>query len=318
MIWPSNLPVIAFLRTIHEEEQSTSVRWLKLSRMKFLLLATIFQAFYYWLPGYIIPVLAAFSWMCMINPKNIILAQLTGYNGLGMGSLVFDWNRLTQDIGSPILVPRWALINVLVGFVCFIWILLPITYFADLFNFKRVPIGITWWYYTTDGNFLTDNVSQFSNRTYMETQKPVILGCAPAITEYLTLMALTSLAVHTVLYHGKDIIQYLQTSLEKRENDIHCTLMARYPEAPERWHIVVFLVAFILAIIACKFGHFMPWYYLFMAVPLVFICVLPVGIVEAITTIEILPFFVARTIAAEIFVGDAIGLISFMVYAYEM
>ncbi|CAF1330302.1 unnamed protein product [Didymodactylos carnosus] len=317
MIWPANLPVIALLRTLHEDEQSTSVRWLKLSRIKFFLLAAICQAIYYWFPGYIMPVLASFSWMCMISPKNVILAQLTGYNGLGMGSLVFDWNNLTQDVGSPILIPRWALINVLVGFVCLIWILLPITYFAGLFNFKTVPIGITWWHFTSDGNYLTENVNELINATYIEMHKPIVLSCATAMTDYITFTALASLSVHTVLYHGKDIIQYLQTSLKKRENDIHCTLMAKYPEVPEWWHIVVFSVAFILAIIACKFGHFMPWYYLFVAVPFACLCVLPVGIVQAMTTIPILPIFVARTIAGEIFEGDPVGLMSFMIYAYE-
>ncbi|CAF4538515.1 unnamed protein product, partial [Didymodactylos carnosus] len=128
-----------------------------------------------------------------------------------------------------------------------------------------------------------------------------------------------SLIVHTIFYHGKDIIEYSRTSLKKRQNDIHCTLMAKYPEVSELWFIVLFLIAFILSVFVCHFGQFMPWYYLFVAVPLMFICSLPIGIVEARTTIEILPMFILAALGATFLKGNnVVALMTFMIYSYQM
>jgi len=132
MIWPANLVNCALFRTLHddkngeEEEKSKTTteettnnddveddkkkekksRW-KMSRLRFFFLGFLFQFIYYWFPGYIFPVLSLFSWMCMIKPDNLLLSQLTGINGLGLGSIQFDWNSWVSFLGSPIVVPFW-------------------------------------------------------------------------------------------------------------------------------------------------------------------------------------------------------------------
>ncbi|CAF1245356.1 unnamed protein product [Didymodactylos carnosus] len=328
MIWPQNLPVISLLRTIHEKEQSTSIRWLNLSRMKFFLLATIGQIIYYWFPAYIFPLLMTFSCICMINPDNIIIAQLTGYYGLGMGTLVFDWNTITQVIGSPILVPYWALINLLIGFLFFTWFFIPIIYYSNLWNFKNLPIAGYpkldqsggYAFFTADGNVFVPNLQYIFDPTYAENLPPVLYDPTTATASYLIFASLAALAVHTILYHGKEIFHHFRTSLEKRENDIHCTLMSKYKELPEWWYILLFVISFVLSALVCHYGEFMPWYYLFIAIPFTFVCLLPIGIVQATTTVDILPIFVARILGGVLFADffKAASLMTFMVYAYQM
>ena len=112
MIWPANLVSCALFRTLHndqdneEENKPEKKRW-KMSRLRFFFFAFLFQFLWYWFPGYIFPVLSLFSWICMIKPDNIILSQLTGINGLGMGAIELDWNAWVSFLGSPIVVPFW-------------------------------------------------------------------------------------------------------------------------------------------------------------------------------------------------------------------
>ncbi|CAF1489373.1 unnamed protein product [Didymodactylos carnosus] len=238
----------------------------------------------------------------MINPNKIIVAQLTGFYELGMGTLVFDWNLITQVVGSPILVPHWALINMLVGFLVFIWFLTPIIYYSNLWSFKNLSIAVFpklnnngfYLFYTSDGNSFTPNVSQNAlSSTYTENLPPVSLDSTTAIANYLTFASLASLIVYTILYNGKNIVQCFRTSLKSRENNIHCTLMSKYNEASEWWYILLFVITFILSALVCHFGQFMPWYYLFVAVPFTFVCLLPISIIQA-TTLSIFCLFLSQ------------------------
>jgi hypothetical protein len=110
MIWPSNLVNCALFRTLHNdkdnEDDNEKKRW-TMSRLRFFFYAFLFQFLWYWFPGYIFPVLSLFSWICMIKPDNILISQLTGINGLGIGSIELDWNAWVSFLGSPIVVPFW-------------------------------------------------------------------------------------------------------------------------------------------------------------------------------------------------------------------
>ena len=63
-----------------------------------------------------------FSYMCWIFPKNRVVNDLFGVrSGLGLGVLTFDWSQISF-IGSPLMVPWWAQVHVMAGFVCFYWV----------------------------------------------------------------------------------------------------------------------------------------------------------------------------------------------------
>ena len=119
MIWPSTLIHCAVFRTLHHDETngqelqkdsdnniSKEPQW-TMSRLRFFWLALFFQFLWYWIPGYIFPLLSAFSLFCLIDPNNVILSQVTGANGLGFGSFELDWNAWVAFLGSPIVVPLW-------------------------------------------------------------------------------------------------------------------------------------------------------------------------------------------------------------------
>jgi hypothetical protein len=82
--------------------------------------------------GYLFTGLSYFSWVCWIAPRNPTINNLFGVNtGLGMGILTFDWAQITW-IGSPLVIPWWAIVNVGIGFVLCYWIIVPILYFTNV------------------------------------------------------------------------------------------------------------------------------------------------------------------------------------------
>lgn len=119
MIWPSNLVVCTLLNTLHADEDVYSPT---ISRYKFFTIATCAAFFYYFLPGFLFQALSAFSYICWIAPDNIIINQLFGVrSGLGMGVLTFDWSMISF-IGSPLMIPWWAQVHTIFGFIIFFWV----------------------------------------------------------------------------------------------------------------------------------------------------------------------------------------------------
>ncbi|CAF1179984.1 unnamed protein product [Didymodactylos carnosus] len=284
MLWPSCLPIIVCLRTIHETESDLTSKWLKLTRFRFFVIIISLAFIYHWLPLYMMPVLAFFSWMCMMNTKSIVLSQLTGGGGLGWGTLQFDWSQITAQFGSAIITPRWAQCNIFIGYVLVIWIILPILYYSNLWHFKTYPIVLQ--------NFfnLHPNATYHSDTYHFSVT--FIIGY------WFYLASFVSLIVHTILYRGHDIIRYASTSLKKRQNDIHCTLMSKYLEAPDWIYGIVFSCAFVCACFVCHFGGLMPWYYLLLCVSMSFFILLPTGIVVAETNIRMDVIYLCATIGS--------------------
>jgi len=63
---------------------------------------------------------------------NVVVNQLFGSaTGLGMGILTFDWSQINW-IGSPLVSPWWAEVNVGAGFVLGFWIIVPCLYYTNV------------------------------------------------------------------------------------------------------------------------------------------------------------------------------------------
>ncbi|KAF9332998.1 hypothetical protein BGZ91_011475 [Linnemannia elongata] len=97
MIWPSTLVTASLFRSLHASSTATSDDNGRTSRMKYFLLVTLGSFIYYWFPGYIFPTIGVLSWICWIAPDNVVLSQLTGSNGLGIGTI----GPLPRTMSSP-------------------------------------------------------------------------------------------------------------------------------------------------------------------------------------------------------------------------
>ncbi|CAF0971558.1 unnamed protein product [Didymodactylos carnosus] len=267
------------------------------------------------------PILTTFSWICLIQPRSILLSQLTSCHGLGLGGgcLQFDWNSITAFLGSPIVPPFWSQLNIFVGFILFAWIVVPFTYYTNLWNTKLFPI-VSNNLYTINGTvykhtFILDKQSQF-NETAYELYSPVRMTVMFAFHYGIHFAILTSIIMHTILWHSQDLITQLKTSI-KNSLSTKVIITTRNTVVPDYWFVILFVVTFIVTIIMCHIGQLIPVYYLFVAIIIPFLFILPAGIIVAITgqwiNVNVLCDFVGGLLLH----GNPIGNITFLTFARE-
>jgi OPT family oligopeptide transporter len=327
LLWPENLPSIILLRTLNDSlvdgwSIATSNETWGISRLKFFIIATIGQCIYFWIPNYFMRILLAFTWLCWIKPKTLIRSQLTGMNGFGIGSLNFDWTSITLFWQSPIIVPLWAKINILIGFVLIVWILSPLCFYTNILGLHFSPIRssdiLRSKGYFDHFNYYIDRQTYTLNETkyklYVEKYGEVRLSVAIVLQFGLCFVLITSLIVHTILYHGHDILKQARTSISNRNNDIHCFLMSRYPETPEWWFTITFVIGLTGGILACYFGKLMPWYHVLSSIAVSWILILAHGIIRANTGFNVLNDSISFYIGSLIFHNKPLNLVTFHTY----
>ncbi|CAF3574204.1 unnamed protein product [Rotaria sordida] len=320
MLWPKTLMSCSLIRTLINEDEfnKDNTRW-KMSRLKFFWLIVLFQFLWYWFPGYIFPLLSFFSLICFMAPKNIILSQITGAYGLGLGAIEFDWNALVAYLDSPILVPFWAHVNIFAGFIAVVWIVTPIIYYLNIWDSKKMPI-ISYRVFDKDGYFynttkiLTEDFH--INKTAYEIYGPVHITAGYVISCGFTFAGMSALIVHTIFYHGKSIVEQFRSNLSNKNNDIHAKLMSHYPEVAEWWYYIMLLLSFLIALLLCYFTEIMPASLLPVSLLLTIIFALPTGIITAITNMTMTAIVASDVISSLIVLGNPIAYLTFRTFAY--
>lgn len=130
------IAIIKFYRALHDKDND------RMSRGKFFLIALICSFSWYVFPGYLFPALSTISWVCWAFPKSVTAQQLgSGMRGLGIGAFALDWSVIASFLGSPLITPFFAIINVTVGYVAFMYVILPIAYWGyNLYDGRTFPI----------------------------------------------------------------------------------------------------------------------------------------------------------------------------------
>ncbi|CAF0955902.1 unnamed protein product [Adineta steineri] len=320
MIWPTTLMTCCVIRTLHHEDETelNRSRW-TMSRFKFFWLMFLFQFLWYWFPGYIFPLLASFSFVCMIAPDNIIFSQITGANGLGVGALQLDWNAWVSFLDSPILVPFWAHVNTFVGFVLAVWIIIPILYYTNAWESQKMPIvsnsvfDINGYYYNTSK--VLDNNSQLNETAYNIYGSDMRLPLGFVVVFGFTLAGFSAAIVHTILYHGKSCVEQFRISLEDQKNDVHAQLMSHYAEVPEFWYYILFVVSLILGTINGYHNELLSGHVLLITMILNIMFVVPFGFIMATTGFQIGSYILPFVIGSFLLLGNPLSFIIYEAYS---
>ncbi|ORX35494.1 OPT oligopeptide transporter protein-domain-containing protein [Kockovaella imperatae] len=311
MIWPTNLAIATNLNAFHAEDESFQGG---MPRLRFLLIALGGAFVYYFLPGFLFTALSYFSFICWIAPKNKIVNELFGVStGLGMSVLTFDWSQITW-IGSPLVVPWWAQVNIGIGFVLLYWVLGPALYYSNTWFSAYIPLnvlsvadryGAPFNVFNVLNSDLTLNVTAYSEYS------PPYLSASYSVTFTAAFALSTAIVVHTILYHGPRIYRSV-LNVRTEVEDIHMKLMRQYPEVPDWWYLALFLVCFALTVTGLEvFNTGMPvWgYILALLVPLFY--TLPAAFIYAMTSQTIAINLVAELIPGYLFEGKPLPTMIF-------
>lgn len=189
LVWPGVLGNTALNAALHvkrnDDKSMISSRW-TMSRYRFFLMAFAVSFCWYWLPDLIFPALGYFTWVCWIAPNNPVVNQVFGMkSGIGLLPVTFDWSQIAY-VGSPLVVPTWAILNVLASLVVWIYIVSPALYFSNVWDSAYYPIQSNSIF---DNTGKTYNVSRVINkkqdfsfnetayREYSEVRKPLLTSC---------------------------------------------------------------------------------------------------------------------------------------------
>ena len=140
------------------------------------------------------------------------------------------------------------------------------------------------------------------------------------VTTFTTFASLSSVFVHTFLYHGKSLWKQLRTrSLNEKGNDIHCRLIGLYGDVPDWWFLVISILAIVVLMIVSDVSGMIAWYNVLFALVVPVIFVLPFGMVTSITGQLIQNqgvYFVMVIIVSSLWSGNQSKMMTFLAIGY--
>ncbi|KAK5995245.1 Oligopeptide transporter 2 [Cladobotryum mycophilum] len=340
-VWPSSLVTIALNTALHNEENHSVLGPFKkvwsISRYRFFLVTFSAMFVYFWFPNYIFSVLSYFAWMTWISPGNRELNILTGMqNGLGLFNPLptFDWNVVCFSF-DPLMVPSFSTFNSAGGmFITGLFILG--VWYTNTWNTGYLPINTNLIYDHFGKRYnvsrTIDDRGMFDLEKYSAYSAPY-MGAANALLYGFFFAIYSAIITHVFLYHRYEIVMGFKNLFngfkwKKKKNDqaqenegeykdVHNRLMAAYPEVSEWWYFGVLVISVVFGVIGIAVWptYTSPAVVLY-GIWLCLMFVVPVGIVAAMTGIEVTLNVLAEFIGGMIVEGNALAMNFFKSYGY--
>ena len=163
---------------------------------------------WYIVPGYLFPTLSSLSLLCLMFPKSITAQQIgSGMRGLGILSFTVDWSVIASYLGSPLVTPFFAIVNVYIGFLIIMYIIIPVGYWGlDLYDAKTFPIFSS---HLFDHRGQKYNVSAIVNKDFVidlpnyEKQGQIHMSTFFALTYGIGFAAVVSTITHVGFFNGR-------------------------------------------------------------------------------------------------------------------
>ncbi|XP_058115448.1 oligopeptide transporter 3-like isoform X2 [Magnolia sinica] len=287
MWWPSNLAQVSLFRALHEKDSRSK----SLTRMQFFLIFLVASFAYYALPGYMFPILTFFSWVCWAWPRSVTAQQIgSGYHGLGVGAFTLDWAGISAYHGSPLVTPWFSIVNIAVGFIMFIYIIIPLCYWKyNTFDSRKFPIFSSNLFTSSGGTYDTTKIltPQYDlNIAAYNSYGKLYLSPLFALSIGSGFARIAATITHVALFHGSDIWRQSKSAMNSAKMDIHARLMKNYKEVPQWWFLILLVGSVALSLLMSfvwKKDVQLPWWGMLFAFGLAWIITLPIGVIQATT-----------------------------------
>ncbi|KAJ0086589.1 hypothetical protein Patl1_08708 [Pistacia atlantica] len=256
-------------------------------------------------------------------PNSTLAQQLgSGMHGLGLGAFSLDWSVMDSYLGSPLITPFFAIVNVFVGFFLVMHVVTPIAYWGfNLFDAKTFPFFSSHMFNEVGQIY---NVSAIVNSDFeldipaYERQGRIYISMFFALSYGIGFAAIISTLTHVAFFNGRDIYERFQDSTRRKE-DIHTKLMMKYEPIPNWWFLSLLVVSLILSLLLCTLmeGDIqLPWWGFVFATGLALIFTLPISIITATTNVSPGLNILTEYLMGIIYPGRPIANVCFKTYAY--
>ncbi|XP_027172321.1 oligopeptide transporter 1-like [Coffea eugenioides] len=325
MWWPENLVQVSLFRTLHEKEKRSRGG---LTRLQFFLLLFTTSFAYYLVPGYFFPAISCISVACFIWKNSVLAQQLgSGLHGMGIGSFALDWNTVVSFLKTPISTPLFAIVNTLVGFFLFVYVVIPAAYWSNIYDAKKFPFYSSKTFDATGHKYnisriLNDETFTFDLAGYNSYSK-LYMSVFFALSYGISFATLTATVSHVALFYSgtiRELTTKTATTLKGKLGDVHTRLMKKnYKAVPNWWFHAILIVVFGLSLLTCEgFGKQLqlPWWGLILACGIAWFFTLPIGIIQATTNQQVGLNVVTEMVIGYLYPGRPLANVTFKTYGY--
>ncbi|KAF5685965.1 OPT family small oligopeptide transporter [Fusarium circinatum] len=324
LVWPGVLGNTALNAALHTPRKKVIAG--KISRYHFFILAFLASFCWYWFPDFIFPALGYFTWICWIAPKNPVVNQVFGMkSGLGLLPFTFDWSQIAY-IGSPLVVPVWAILNVLASLVFWIYIVSPALYYSNTWFSAHLPL---------QSNSIFDNTGEVFNVSKVVNKKEgftfdhdlyaqysdIYLPVTYALNTFgLSFATISSLFVWLFLEKRQDLVRTFRDackSLTSKNTSSRDKLQPQYDAVPLWWYMIAALVALGIGIFTYEcYPVQLRWYGVIFGMVVSSVFFVPLAWVYATSNIKIQIDIFCRIIAGYVWEGKVLANIWFFNVGY--
>ncbi|KAH7915991.1 OPT oligopeptide transporter protein-domain-containing protein [Hygrophoropsis aurantiaca] len=322
-LYPSALPSISLLQSMHFGGL------LNHKKMKYFWM--VFGAIFCWeiVPTWMFPLLTAFSVICLAdNGRSPVVRNLFGAGssneGLGLLSFGFDWTLITQ--AYPLYWPLQTQISSWIG-ILLCYVLMMACYYGDVFQgySRGIPFMSTALFSGNGSSY--DQSAILNSNNQLDPEKYAEIG-PPFMTTTYAVSLLVSYGStgaafsHIFLWHWKELWQAFKgfnfLKSEQDFDDVHFQKMKSYPEVPQLWYGLLFLVSLALAIGMAYVGtNTLPWWSVIVFTIIAFILAVILGFVNAVTGFSIPTDGIVQVIAAYVHPQQPVQNMYAKLYGYN-
>ncbi|KAI5416793.1 Oligopeptide transporter 3 [Lathyrus oleraceus] len=260
--------------------------------------------------------------LAQVWPNNVTAHQVgSGYRGLGVGAFTFDWAGISAYRGSPLVAPWTSIVNMGVGFIMFVYIILPICYWKfNTFDARKFPIFSNQ-LFTHDGQKY--DTTKILNEEYdlnidaYNKYSKLYLSPLYALSIGAGFARFTSTLTHVALFKGRKILRQSRTAMSNVKLDVHGRLMKAYNTVPEWWFLIVLFGSMALSIIMSlvwKVDVQLPWWGMLLAFALASVVTLSIGVIQATTNQQLGYDIIAQFMIGYVLPGTPIANLLFKIY----
>ncbi|KAG1862488.1 OPT oligopeptide transporter protein-domain-containing protein [Suillus subalutaceus] len=348
MLYPGVLPLLSMFDALYEGGMT--------ARKKLRAFYIVFTAIFFWelFPEWIFPLLTGLSIMCLAAPNNAAVSRVfggtNGNEGLGLLSICFDWQYISPGV-NPMTIPLKAQVSNLLGYLLCMVVFVAV-YYNNIWKAQNFPfLSQLLFYengtqynqtlilnsnYEVDPTLLAEQGVPYYSSTWIVYLLSSNLASSPN--------ALAATFTHLLLWNWDDMRSAWSwmslSSIKKtwanfdwkfwradgmRTQDVddedidpHYKQMLKYPDAPNSWYFVVFLVAFVIALVVLyKTDSTLPWWGFLISLLLATVSILFFCALAAITGLMFIIQPFVQMIGGYLHRGLPVANMYFVLYGYN-
>ncbi|KAG2036131.1 OPT oligopeptide transporter protein-domain-containing protein [Suillus americanus] len=341
MLYPGVLPLLSMFDALYEGGMA--------ARKKLRVFYIVFIFFWELFPEWIFPLLTGFSIICLAAPNNAAVSRVfggtNGNEGLGLLSICFDWQYISSGI-NPMTIPLKAQFSNFLGYLLCMVVFVAV-YYNNIWKAQNFPFLSQLLFYENGTEYnqtLILNSNYEVDPTLLAEQGVPYYSSTWIVYLLSSNMGLAATFTHLLLWNWDDMrsawswmnlssIKQMWADFDwkfwqsdgMRKQDVddenidpHYRQMLKYPDAPNSWYFVVFLVAFVIALVVLyKTDSTLPWWGFFISLLVATISILFFGALAAITGLAFIIQPFVQMIGGYLHKGLPVANMYFVLYGYN-